>query len=161
MAEACSSFRIRPSARLTLRLRGCLLASLAFAALLSLPAPAGEADVVEVGAACTAESVCDFRVRVRHADEGWEHYANRWEVLSPEGEVLATRVLHHPHVDEQPFTRSLRGVRVPPHVKRVRIRAGDSVHDFGGREQTVVLERRGGQVDRTHEPSHDDDMRTP
>ena len=135
-----SPFRVRPTGRFALLLRACRRGVVAFAALHALPSLAGEADVVETEAVCKGE-VCDFRVRVRHADEGWSHYANRWEVLDPEGDVLATRVLHHPHVDEQPFTRSLRGVRVPLEVKRVRIRAGDSVHDFGGQEQTIALER--------------------
>ena len=48
------------------------------------------------------------------ADSGWDHYANRWEVLEPEGQVIATRTLLHPHVDEQPFTRSLSGIHIPP-----------------------------------------------
>jgi hypothetical protein len=46
---------------------------------------------------------------VRHEDVGWQHYADRWEVLASGGEVLATRVLAHPHVDEQPFVRNLGG----------------------------------------------------
>ena len=48
----------------------------------------------------------DIDVTLRHADTGWDHYANRWEVIGPDGRVLATRVLYHPHVNEQPFTRS-------------------------------------------------------
>jgi hypothetical protein len=100
---------------------------------------AGPADVLSASAKC-ASSVCTFTVTVRHADEGWQHYANAWEVLTPDGSVLATRVLEHPHVDEQPFTRELRGVKVPAGVKSVRIRARDSVHGFGGREVTVSLE---------------------
>jgi hypothetical protein len=62
-------------------------------------------------------------------------------VLTPDGKVLATRVLRHPHVEEQPFTRGLAGVHVPAEVDRVRIRAIDSVHGLGGEEVTVTLER--------------------
>ena len=97
--------------------------------------------MVRAIARCTADSVCRFRVSVRHADEGWDHYANRWEVLTPDGEVLATRVLRHPHVGEQPFTRDLAGVRVPPDLEEVVIRAGDSVHGLGGTERTIPLIR--------------------
>ena len=53
--------------------------------------------------------------------------------------MLATRVLEHPHVEEQPFTRELRGVRVPPNVTSVRIRARDSVRGYGGREVVIPL----------------------
>jgi hypothetical protein len=62
-------------------------------------------------------------------------------VVAPDGSVLATRILQHPHVDEQPFTREIRGVRVPAGVERVRIRARDSVHGLGGREVTLSLEK--------------------
>jgi hypothetical protein len=76
---------------------------------------------------------------VRHADTGWDHYANRWDVLAPDGTVLGTRTLLHPHENEQPFTRSLSGVSVPEGVRLVTIRANDSVHGEGGREVTVEL----------------------
>ena len=99
---------------------------------------AGPADVVSASAECSA-SICTFVVTVRHDDEGWSHYANAWEILTPEGSVLATRVLRHPHVGEQPFTRELRGVKVPAALTSVRIRARDSVHGIGGREVVVLL----------------------
>jgi len=101
---------------------------------------AGLADVVAASADCSG-SVCTFTVTVRHADEGWSHYADFWEVDAPDGRVLATRVLQHPHVDEQPFTRELRGVAIPADVTSVRIRAHDRVHGFGGREEVVRLAR--------------------
>ncbi len=99
---------------------------------------AGVADVLSASADC-ASSVCTFTVTVRHDDEGWNHYADSWEVIAPDGRVLATRVLRHPHVGEQPFTRELRGVEVPSNVTSVRIRAHDSVHGFGGREVLVQV----------------------
>jgi hypothetical protein len=108
---------------------------------LSLHSPviAGEADVVGVEVNCNAESGCDFHVTVLHDDEGRDHYANRWEVLTPDGEILATRELAHPHENEQPFTRSLRGVRIPDGLDEVVIRAGDSVHGYGGKTISVNL----------------------
>lgn len=109
------------------------------AALLPPFATAGEADVVSAEAVCGEHYVCEFHVTLRHADEGWEHYADRWEVLTPDGELLATRVLAHPHVDEQPFTRSLRNVRIPEGVSQVVIRANDSVHGYGGKTISVTL----------------------
>jgi hypothetical protein len=114
-------------------------AALAAALLAAGVARAGPADVVAARAERAADGTWRFVVGVRHADEGWDHYADRWEVLAPDGTVLATRELRHPHVDEQPFTRDLAGVRVPPGVTRVRIRARDSRHGFGGREIPVDL----------------------
>ncbi len=114
------------------------------ALLLAAPASAGEADVVDARARRTADGSWRFEVTVRHADTGWEHYADEWEVLAPDGTLLGERVLLHPHVEEQPFTRALSGVEIPPGVNRVRIRAHDSVHGYGGRE--LVLELRRGAV---------------
>lgn len=115
--------------------------AMAFALLatgMAVPGHAGPADVLSASADCSA-SVCRFVVTVRHEDEGWNHYANAWEVVAPDGAVLATRVLQHPHVGEQPFTRELSGVKVPATLTSVRIRARDSVQGFGGREVVVSL----------------------
>lgn len=109
--------------------------------MLPLLATAGEADVLAVDADCSAADVCSFSVRVRHADTGWTHYADAWEVLTLDGELLATRVLAHPHVNEQPFTRSLPSVPVPPEINEVIVRARDSVHGYGGRELRVPIQR--------------------
>ncbi len=100
---------------------------------------AGKADVVSAEAHCDAQRRCRFNVSVRHADEGWGHYADRWDVLAPDGTLLGTRVLLHPHETEQPFTRSLDGVPVPPGLDRVRLRAHDKVHGYGGAELDVSL----------------------
>ena len=109
------------------------------APVLATAAVAGEADIVGVNVTKTGPGVYRFDVTVRHADTGWDHYADRWEVLGPGDTVLGTRVLLHPHVDEQPFTRSLRGVEIPDGVADVRIRAHDSVHGHGGAEITATL----------------------
>ncbi len=120
-------------------IRNSLIATALLAATLApQAASAGEADVTAV--AVRSGSTYSFSVTVRHADEGWEHFANRWEVLSLDGAVLETRVLAHPHVNEQPFTRSLSGVKLPAGTKEVRIRAHDNVHKHGGTDLIVNLE---------------------
>lgn len=105
------------------------------------PVTAGEADVLAVNAECATPDSCAFAVTVRHADTGWDHYADAWEVLSVDGELLATRVLAHPHVHEQPFTRSLPAVSIPPGITEVVVRARDSLHGYGGREVRIELDR--------------------
>ena len=100
---------------------------------------AGTADVLAARATCRPApggrpaSVCNISVTVKHADTGWEHYANRYEIVGPDGAVIATRVLEHPHVDEQPFTRAIGQVRIQWDVATVEIRANDLVHGQGGR----------------------------
>ena len=100
---------------------------------------AGPADVVGVKIRRSAPQTFAFDVTVQHADTGWDHYADQWDVMAPDGTVLATRVLYHPHVDEQPFTRSLTGVKIPAKVKQVTIRAHDKVHGWTGKTMTVDL----------------------
>jgi hypothetical protein len=99
---------------------------------------AGEADVVGVRMTQRGETY-NFAVTVRHADAGWDHYADKWDVLTPGGEVISTRVLAHPHDNEQPFTRSLGGVRIPAGMAKVRVRAHDKVHGYGGAEMDVDM----------------------
>ena len=102
---------------------------------------AGEADVVKVDTKKAGNSIYHFNVTVSHADTGWDHYANKWDVVGAGGTVYGTRILHHPHVDEQPFTRSLSGVVIPARVKTVTVRAHDSVHKYGGKVILVDLPR--------------------
>jgi len=105
---------------------------------LSLGVNAGEADVVKV----TIEKLSsgEFRINttVLHDDTGWDHYANRWDVVAPDGSVIGSRILHHPHENEQPFTRSLT-LAIPATIDTVTIRANDSVHELGGAEIDVVV----------------------
>lgn len=112
-------------------------------ALLTAPAPAlaGEADVLKATATPSGGGKWTVSATIRHGDTGWDHYADGFEVLAPDGTSLGVRVLYHPHVNEQPFTRSLTGVVIPEDVNRIVVRAKDSVHGAGGVEATVVLKR--------------------
>ena len=109
--------------------------------LMTTAAFAGEADVIEVEVSRIGGDTYRLDVTVRHADEGWEHFANKWEVLAPNGTILGTRVLAHPHVEEQPFTRSLSGVKIPENLAEVIVRAHDLVHGYGGKKVTVAVPR--------------------
>ena len=80
-----------------------------------------------------------FHVTILHGDTGWDHYADGWEVLDASGTQLGYRKLLHPHVDEQPFTRSLNGVTVPDGMREVFVRARCSVGDWTGEAVKVVL----------------------
>ncbi len=119
-------------------MRFAVIATL-FLLIWPVEASAGEADVVKVEASKSGNDEYRFTVTVLHTDEGWEHYADKWDVLAPDGTVLGTRTLLHPHVGEQPFTRSLSGVKIPENIKTVSIRAHDSVHEYGGKTVTVKL----------------------
>jgi hypothetical protein len=101
--------------------------SLGTAALLLACRPgsarAGEADVVAARVLPAGAGRFDFDVTILSRDTGWSRYADRFDVLAPDGTVLGSRELLHPHEDEQPFTRDLRGVSIPAGIRRVTIRA--------------------------------------
>ena len=107
--------------------------------LACVSASAGEADVVAAEFEQAADGSYRFDVTVRHADAGWEHYADRWQVIGADGTVYGERVLAHPHDTEQPFTRSQSGIVIPEGVKTVSIRAHDKLHGWGGEELEVDL----------------------
>ena len=71
-----------------------------------------------------------FRATLEHADTGWDDYADGWRVETSDGTILGERPLLHPHVDEQPFTRSLAGVTIPEGIAEVVIRARTSVEGW-------------------------------
>lgn len=107
----------------------------AFPAVLALPALAEPPEIVAVTAERQA-SAWRFDVTLRHPDTGWDHYADGWEILAPDGSRLGHRELLHPHVSEQPFTRSLSGVAVPAGIDTVTIRARCNVD--GWSDETAV-----------------------
>ena len=102
------------------------------------PASAGDVEIVDAKARKSGDS-WTFSVTLKHGDTGWDHYADLWQVFAPDGQMLGERVLLHPHVDEQPFTRSLSGVVVPEGVTEVIIKARDSVHGVSPNEFRVNL----------------------
>ena len=74
--------------------------------------------------------VWTLSVSISHPDTGWEHYADGWEILDSGGNRLGYRKLMHPHVEEQPFTRSLSGLVFPDGTREIFIRASCSRHGW-------------------------------
>jgi len=105
-----------------------VLITLALTAVCLAKVWAGEVAILAVEARPQQDGRYAFAVTLKHADNGWDHYADRWQVLGPDGAVLGDRVLMHPHVNEQPFTRSLSGVAIPGGLKSVFISAHDKMH---------------------------------
>ncbi|MEL7524411.1 MAG: hypothetical protein AAFN16_01500 [Pseudomonadota bacterium] len=122
------------------RKTGLIGAHLLAAASFVAPANAGDVEIVDATARQSG-TTWTFSVTLRHGDTGWDHYADQWQVFTPDGKLLGERVLLHPHVEEQPFTRSLSGVAVPDDVAEVIIRARDSVHGVAEQEFRLSLPR--------------------
>lgn len=90
---------------------------------------------------------------LRHADSGWDHYADAWRVVTVDGGVLGTRTLYHPHVDEQPFTRSLSGIAIPDGTTVIFVEAHDKVHGWSKQRVRVDLTQSAGERYRVNTAS--------
>jgi hypothetical protein len=121
--------------------RFLIAAALVAVALTAARAHAGDADVTHVDVRQRGERY-DLDVTIHSKDAGWERFADRIEALAPDGTVLGTRVLEHPHGDEQPFTRDLYELRVPPGIAMVIVRAHFKPTGFDGATVTVPLPGR-------------------
>lgn len=100
------------------------------------------AQVIKAEADLKSDKTWSFSVTILHKDEGWDHYADEWIILNPENqEILGSRILAHPHDNEQPFTRSLWGVKIPEDVDVVEIRAKCSLHPYKGKRVRIDLTR--------------------
>ena len=111
----------------------------------------GNADVLFVRAELHADGKWTFTVTVSHPDKGWNDYADGWDVVTEEGNVLKaspsdpfTRLLLHPHDSEQPFTRSQGGIVIPENVHLLTVRAHDLKDGFGGKTVLIDLTQANG-----------------
>lgn len=116
--------------------------ALALAATLATTA-ALRADPAEIVSARIDMQTTGARIDVtlRHGDTGWDDYADGWRVELADGTILGTRALLHPHVEEQPFTRSLSNVAIPAGTAQVFIRARTNVDGWG--EARLALDLPG------------------
>ncbi|MEJ6393609.1 hypothetical protein V8J82_10105 [Gymnodinialimonas sp. 2305UL16-5] len=90
---------------------------------------ADPAEVLDVEAT-SAGDTWRFSVTIAHADAGWDDYADGWRIEGADGTIYGERPLAHPHVDEQPFTRSVSGVAIPDGVTEVMIRASTNIEGY-------------------------------
>jgi hypothetical protein len=86
-------------------------------------AAATDPTVLKVAVSANGDGTYTFSTTLKHPDTGWDHYADGWSVVNRSGKVLGDRVLYHPHVNEQPFTRSLGRVAIPAGTTEVFVRA--------------------------------------
>ena len=119
-------------------MRRCLFPTVALSLALCSSATADPAEIVGAEARSSG-SGWTVSVTLQHGDTGWDDYADGWRVIGPDGTVLGTRVLMHPHVNEQPFTRSQSGIQIPATVTEVEIESSTNVTGWGGPRYKMSL----------------------
>ncbi len=80
-----------------------------------------------------------FSVTLRHGDTGWNDYADGWRVVLQDGTEVGMRVLYHPHVEEQPFTRSQSGIKIPDGTDTVYVEARTNTDGWGNARFAVEV----------------------
>ena len=122
------------------------VAGILFAAVFNT-ATAGDVEILAADFRLVSKDTWSANVTLRHGDMGWDHYADNWRVVDADGRVLGDRVLHHPHVDEQPFTRGLGGIVIPGGTERVFVEAHDTVHGWSpDRLEVDMRSADGGRI---------------
>ena len=99
---------------------------------------AGDVEIVKTEFSKRGDS-WNINTTLRHGDTGWEHYADAWRIVDEEGKELGKRTLFHPHENEQPFTRSLSGTRIPSGTRIVYVEAHDKKHGWSKQRVKVDL----------------------
>ena len=96
-------------------------------------------DVLAVELRPSGERTYDVTVTISSPYDTPARYADGWRVLDPSGSVLGTHTLLHDLANEQPFTRTQRGLRIPEGISEVTVEGRDQVHGFGGATVTVEV----------------------
>ena len=117
-----------------------LAAALALTTAVAIAPGAAPSDPARIVAAEARTSGGGWSVSVtlRHGDTGWDDYADGWRIVTADGTILATRPLAHPHVTEQPFTRSLSGLDLPAGTP-LYIESSTSVTGWSGARHPLAL----------------------
>lgn len=99
-------------------------------------------EVVSVQVRASANGTFDFDVTVSSPYDTPDRYADGFRVVTKSGQVLGERKLWHDHQNEQPFTRDLYSVKIPPTIKSVWLQARDQKYGYGSQAVEVGLPGR-------------------
>ncbi len=105
-------------------------------------ATASYPDVLSAKVRPRGGDVFDFDVSVSSPYDTPQRYADAFRVMGRDGTVYGQRILDHDHRTEQPFTRDLYGVKIPPGVRTVVVQGRDQRSGYGGKTVEAALPGR-------------------
>ncbi len=106
---------------------------------------AGEQQFPDVIAATVSPSgtdAFDFDATISSSYDTPQRYADGFRIIGSDDKVYGERKLLHDHASEQPFTRELTGVSIPPEIRTVTVQARDQKYGWGGKVVRLSLPRR-------------------
>jgi hypothetical protein len=143
MPESSAAVRMRAARLRCIGLLWLLAAGVSCASAQSPNASAQKyPDVIGVKVQVQAAGKFDFDVSVSSPYDSPNRYADAFRVAGKDGQVHAERKLLHDHAGEQPFTRDLYGVTIPPGIRTVVVQARDQKHGYGGKKVEAALPGR-------------------
>lgn len=89
-------------------------------------------------------------VTLKHEDTGWKHYADAWRLVDDKGNEIGKRTLYHPHVNEQPFTRSLSSFQISSDKKIIFVEAHDLKHGWSPNRVKIDMSHASGERYQIH-----------
>ncbi len=102
----------------------------------------GPANVVGAAMSKNIDGSWDIRATVRSKDTGPSSYADRVEILDPEGKLLHTIPVPNHHLNEQPFSVTATNVKLPTDIAHVVIRARMKPGGASGKERTLKFPKK-------------------
>ena len=115
--------------------------------LYSLSLTANEVEILATAIIHQSQGEYVVNVKLKHNDTDWEHYADAWRIVDPQDNIIGTRRLLHPHVNEQPFTRALNNVKIHDNLTTIYIEAHDKVHGWSKNRLEIDLTKmQGGKL---------------
>lgn len=98
-------------------------------------------DVREAELERSGDDTWSLSVTISSPYDSPERYADGWRVLAPDGDVLGKHELMHAHTNEQPFTRTQRGLEIPQGVEKITVEGRDLKNGYGGETVTIPVPR--------------------
>jgi hypothetical protein len=89
-------------------------------------------DVLQARLVSVGRHRYDLTVTISSPYDTRFRFADGWRILTSRGDWLGERHFRADHADEQPWTRTLRRIRIPPGVQQVVVEGRDLRYGWGG-----------------------------
>lgn len=94
------------------------------------------------------ENAYTFYVTIESPDTGCDQYADWWEIVDLEGNLIYRRLLDHSHVTEQPFTRTGENIQLSENQEvYVRMHMNNSGYALQAQKGSVKVGFQATELD--------------